>query len=437
MSELPKRAVLRTAKLATLPVGIGARAAIGAGKRIGGKPAEQVTAAMQEQTAAQLFKVLGSLKGGAMKFGQGLSIFEAALPEEVAGPYRATLTKLQDSAPAMPRKSVEKVMAAQLGEHWRGLFQRFDMEPVAAASIGQVHRAVWSDGRDVAVKIQYPGAAKALMSDLNQISAVTRVSTAWVPGIDMGPILRELKERMGEETDYLLEARMQEGFHAAYADSDAVRIPAMIVATEQVLVGEWLDGTPLSRIIADGSPQERDLAAERYLEFLLGGPQTAGLLHADPHPGNFRLTDDGRLGVLDYGAVNRLPDSLPPVLGELTTLALADDADGMVDLMRDHGFIRGSITVDPQAVLDFLSVFLDPLREDTFTFDRPWLRAVFRHVNDIQSGRATVGLKLNLPPEFLLIHRTWLGGVAVLSQIGGTVPVRRVFAENVPGSDFD
>src|SRR5450759_2448243 len=146
MSDLPRRAVTRTAKLATLPVGLAGRTALGLGRRLGGRPAELVAQEIQQRTAEQIFRVLGELKGGAMKMGQALSIFEAALPPEIAGPYRATLTKLQESAPPLP-----------------------------AASIGQVHAATGRDGRRVAVKIQYPGAGNAIINDFNQLSRVGRL----------------------------------------------------------------------------------------------------------------------------------------------------------------------------------------------------------------------------------------------------------------------
>src|SRR3990170_4668680 len=145
MDDLPRRAAARTVRLAGLPLGYAGRATLGLGRRIGGRPAEVVAAEVQARTAEQLFRVLGELKGGAMKFGQAMSVFEAALPEHLAGPYRETLTRLQDAAPPMPAKAVYKVLSSQLGPGWRKRFAGFDNRPAAAASIGQVHRAVWHD----------------------------------------------------------------------------------------------------------------------------------------------------------------------------------------------------------------------------------------------------------------------------------------------------
>src|SRR4051794_4246913 len=204
--ELPRRAASRSIKLASLPLGFAGRTAVGLGKRVGGRPAEMVTAEIQQRTAEQVFRVLGELKGGAMKFGQAMSIFEAAFPEEIAGPYRATLTKLQDAAPPMSTATVHKVLGEQFGPGWREKFTSFEDKPAAAASIGQVHRAVWADGRPVAVKVQYPGAADALLSDFAQVARVGRIAAGWIPGLEIKPILDELRARVAEELDYRLEA---------------------------------------------------------------------------------------------------------------------------------------------------------------------------------------------------------------------------------------
>ena len=436
MTDLPRKAVVRSAKLASVPLGFAGRTALGFGKRIGGKPAEVVAAELQARTAQQLFQVLGELKGGAMKFGQALSIFEAAFPEEIAVPYRATLTKLQDSAPPMPTSSVHEVLRADFGTRWRSKFASFDDHPVASASIGQVHRGVWADGRDVAVKIQYPGAGAALMGDLRQISRVAKVAAGWVPGLDLGPILDELRDRMAEELDYRLEAESQATFAAAFADDEDFSIPAVVAHAEHVIVSEWLEGKPLSQIISDGTPEERDDASQLYLEFLLAGPAEAGLLHADPHPGNFRMTPDNRLGVIDFGAVNRLPDGMPAEIGPLLTTGLEGSAQSVLDGLRDLGFVRSSIDLDPQRLLDYLEPFMAPFREDEFTFSRDWLRGVFAHINDPRQPNYAVGYKLNLPPEYLLIHRVWGGSIGVLCQLGGTVRGREIVDALLPGADL-
>jgi predicted unusual protein kinase regulating ubiquinone biosynthesis (AarF/ABC1/UbiB family) len=436
VTDLPRKAVVRTAKLASVPIGFAGRTALGIGKRLGGRPAELVAAELQARTAQQLFQVLGELKGGAMKFGQALSIFEAAFPEDVAVPYRALLTKLQDSAPPMPTTSVHEVMRADFGTRWRSRFETFDDHPVASASIGQVHRAVWADGRDVAVKIQYPGAGAALMSDIRQISRVAKVAAGWVPGLDIGPILDELRDRMAEELDYRLEAESQSAFATAFVDDADFRVPGVVEGRHHVIVSEWLDGVPLSRIIADGTQQERDEASQLYLEFLLAGPARAGLLHADPHPGNFRITPDGKLGVIDFGAVNRLPDGMPPEIGLLLTIGLEGSSDEVLDGLREIGFVKANIDLDADRLLDYLEPFMAPFRTDEFTFSRDWLRGVFAHINDPRQPNYAVGYKLNLPAEYLLIHRVWGGGIGVLSQLGGTVRGRALVDELLPGADL-
>jgi len=438
VSDIPRRSLSRTAKLVGLPLGHAGRAAVGLGRRVGGAPAEAIAAELQARTAEQLFAVLGELKGGAMKFGQALSVMEAAMPEELAGPYRATLTRLQDAAPPMPGERVHAILADQLGPRWRtSKFQSFEDRPVAAASIGQVHRAVWRDGRPVAVKVQYPGAGEALLSDINQLSRVARLAGAWIPGIAMGPLLDEVKERMSEELDYDLEAAHQRAFAKAFRDDEEAFVPDVLAHSSQVIVSEWVEGRPLSQVIADGTPAERDQAASLYLEFLLRGPNRARLLHADPHPGNFRITPDGRLGVLDFGAVNRLPNGMPDSLGELITHTLAGDEAALGAVLRRAGFIRPGVEVSDTALLHYLQTFVEPLEHESFTFSRSWLRSVSATIQDPRREEFLVGLRFNLPPEYLLIHRVWLGCIGVLCQVGGTVPMREMVLAHVPGVDED
>ncbi|MBB2913564.1 putative unusual protein kinase regulating ubiquinone biosynthesis (AarF/ABC1/UbiB family) [Streptosporangium becharense] len=431
MSDLPRRAVARSAKLASLPIGFAGRTALGLGKRIGGKSAEIVAQEIQERTAEQIFKVLGELKGGAMKLGQALSIFEAALPQEVAGPYRATLTKLQDAAPPLPAATVHKVLVEQLGDDWRENFQSFEDRPTAAASIGQVHRAVWHDGRTVAVKIQYPGAGKALLSDFTQLARLGKLFGVLLPGLDIKSVLTELRERIAEELDYIREAEAQHAFALEYKDDPDFLIPDVIAANEQVLVSEWVDGVPLSRIISDGTQEQRDRAGLQLVRFLFSSPARVGMLHADPHPGNFRILDDGRMCVLDFGAVNRLPDGYPPVFGKLTRIFNNGDMSTVIQGLRDEGFIQPHIEVDPEALRAFLAPYVEPTAVEQFSFSREWLQQQAATVTDLRPGN--VVRQLNLPPSYVLIHRVHAAGVGVLCQLGATARFREEVVRWVPG----
>jgi predicted unusual protein kinase regulating ubiquinone biosynthesis (AarF/ABC1/UbiB family) len=432
VTDLPRRAVTRSARLAALPLGYAGRTALGFGKKVGGKPAEAVASEIQQRTAEQVFKTLGELKGGAMKFGQAMSIAEVALPEEILAPYRATLTKLQDAAPAMPAQTVHKQLAAALGDDWRSRFAEFDDVPAAAASIGQVHKAVWRDGREVAVKIQYPGAGKALMSDLNQVSRMARMFASMSPGLDIKPLLDELKARAAEELDYLSESNYQRTFAVAYDDDEDFVVPHVLAASPTTVISEWLEGYPLSRVIADGTPEERDRFGTLYLRFLMSGPARAGLLHSDPHPGNYRVLPDGRLGVLDFGAVARLPDGLPPSMGHLLRLATEGDADAVVEGLREEGFVRDGVDVDAEQLLAVLRPFAEPAAHEYFHFSRDWMRSHFTRVSDPRNPDFQHGFKFNLPPQYMLIHRVWLGGIGVLSQMDATVPMRGELERWVP-----
>jgi predicted unusual protein kinase regulating ubiquinone biosynthesis (AarF/ABC1/UbiB family) len=440
VSELPRRAAARTARLAALPLGFAGRTAVGVGRRIGGAPAEAVMTEVQQRTAEQLFRTLGELKGGAMKMGQALSIMESALPEEIAAPYRAQLTKLQDSAPPMSATTVHSVLSRELGAQWRKKLVEFDDNPAAAASIGQVHRRRWVDGREVAIKIQYPGAGDALRSDLRQIGRVARTFGGMVPGIDIKPLVAELQARVTEELDYSLEAEAQKVFSAEFRDDPDIFVPDVVAFSDKVLVSEWVTShASLARLIAEGTQEERDHYGEMYVRFLFAGPARTGMLHADPHPGNFRIlpTPDGELGgigVVDFGAVARLPDhQLPRSIGSLMRIAMLDDYDDVLASLRDEGFVKPNIKIDPDDLRDYLGPFIDPAREERFTFSRGWMRAQFQRLNDPREPGYTMTLKLNLPPSYLLIHRVWIGGIGVLCQLGATAPFHQILTESLPG----
>jgi predicted unusual protein kinase regulating ubiquinone biosynthesis (AarF/ABC1/UbiB family) len=432
VSDIPQRRS-RTAKLASLPLGVAGRATVGLGKRITGRSAAEVQAELQARTAEQLFTVLGELKGGAMKLGQALSVFEAALPEETAAPYREALTRLQEAAPPMPAAVVHRVLDEQFGRSWRERFRSFDDVPAAAASIGQVHRAVWSDGRDVAVKLQYPGAGPALLADFTQLSRMARLFSRISPGLEVKPLLAELKDRVLEELDYSLEADAQRSFAAAYADDPDICVPRVVASAPKAMISEWMDGTPMSRIIASGTQEQRDRAGTLLAQLHYSAPALAGLLHADPHPGNFRMLPDGRLGVVDFGAVARLPGGYPEPLGRLTRYAVEGDSAAVLALLRAEGFLRDRVTVDAAQVMNYLGPIVEPLRSPTFTFSREWMRAQAARVGDPRREEARVGRMFNLPPSYLLIHRVTLGSLGVLSQLGATAPFRELALKWQPG----
>ncbi len=452
MTELPRKAAARTARLAALPLGYAGRSAIGFGKRLGGRNADAVLIEVQQRTAEQLFRTLGELKGGAMKFGQVLSVMESALPEELAAPYREHLTALQDSAPPMPTSTVRQQLTTYLGADWKERLVWLDGAPTAAASIGQVHRGRWVDHaagddgaeRDVAVKVQYPGAGEALMSDLRQIARLARGVAPVFPGLDIKPLVAELQARAKDELDYHLEAEAQAAYAEAFADHPDIVVPAVVSVGEEVLVTEWLDSAySLAHVIREGTQEERDHYGELFVRFLFEGPRLTGMLHADPHPGNFRILPApdgglGRMGVLDFGAVARLEGgAMPRATGRLLRIALDADETSLVAGLREEGFIREKIEVDPAMVMSYLAPFVEPAGADRFTFNREWMRAQFERVNDPRSEEFALALKLNLPTSYLLIHRTWVGAIGMLSQLGATVPFREILEESLPGFSED
>lgn len=445
MTELPRKAAARTARLAALPLGYAGRQAMGFGKRLGGRSAESVLTEVQQRTAEQLFRTLGELKGGAMKFGQALSVLEAALPEDVAAPYREHLTALQDSAPPMPTATVRQQLATHLGADWAERLVWLDGAPTAAASIGQVHRGRWLDHttgeeREVAVKVQYPGAGEALMSDLRQISRLARGVAPVFPGLDIKPLVAELQARAADELDYHLEAEAQSAYAEAFEGHPDISVPPVVAVGGEVLVTEWMDSAhSLAHVIREGTQEERDHYGELFVRFLFEGPRLTGMLHADPHPGNFRILPGpdgglGRLGVLDFGAVARLEEGgMPEATGRLMRIALDADEESLVAGLRAEGFIKERIEVDARQVMDYLAPFVEPAAEEHFTFTREWMREQFERVNDPRSEEFTLAMKLNLPTSYLLIHRTWIGAIGLLSQLGATAPFREILEESLPG----
>jgi predicted unusual protein kinase regulating ubiquinone biosynthesis (AarF/ABC1/UbiB family) len=433
VTDLPRKTAARTARLASIPLGVAGRAVGGWGKRLVGHSAEQVSAELSAKTAEQLFAVLGQLKGGAMKFGQALSVFEAAVPDELAAPYREALTKLQAAAPPMSIQACHRVLAEQLGSGWRARFAEFDDRTAAAASIGQVHRAVWHDGREVAVKVQYPGADEALRSDLRQLQRFSRLFQALVPGTEVKPLLQELSDRMTEELDYRTEAANQRAFARAFDGDEHVLVPRVVASAPKVIVTEWADGRPLASIIRDGAREVRNRVGYLLAEFHYSAPARAGLLHADPHPGNFMFTDDGRLCVIDFGAAAKLPNGLPAIHGRMMRLALDGKSAELLTLLREEHFVRPGTDLPADHVYAYLAPFVEPVRNETFHFTRRWMQKQAFRVSDVRGQDFRTGRSLNLPAQYLMLHRVLGGSTGILCQLDAEVPVRELIIRWQPG----
>ncbi|MEU8899067.1 AarF/UbiB family protein [Nocardia sp. NPDC048505] len=439
MSEIVRRRSSRNAKLAKIPLGIAGRAAVGFGKKLAGGDKSEINAQLNQKAAEQLFTVLGELKGGAMKFGQALSVMEAAIPEEFGEHYREALTKLQAAAPPMPAATVHRVLDVQLGTQWRERFQSFDDTPAASASIGQVHKAVWSDGRVVAVKVQYPGADEALRADLKTLSRMTGLIASVIPGADVKPILAEITERTEEELDYRNEARNQRTFAQAFAGHPRIVVPRVVAGAPKVIVTEWLDGTPVSKIIAagaadpEGTHELRNQVAALMGEFHFSSPETAGLLHADPHPGNFMMLPDGRLAVIDFGACAPLPDGFPKILGQILGLAVEERFDELTQVLYDDGWIIPGRTITHQEIADFLRPFTDPIRTDSFHFTRRWMQRVAGKATDITSAEMKTSRAMQLPAEHVMIFRVLGGSVGILAQLDAELPFMGLANQWLPG----
>ncbi|HWH27420.1 MAG TPA: AarF/ABC1/UbiB kinase family protein [Mycobacteriales bacterium] len=425
---------LRTARLLSLPAGAGALAVEGAVRRLVGQDAEQVRSDLRRRNADRTRRVLGDMKGGALKAGQLLSTVEALFPQDPEATWRDALVGLQEGNEPLPFRDVEPVLRAELGE-WRALLPQLEERAAAAASLGQVHRGRWRDGREVAVKLQYPGVREALTADVRALSAASRAAALVARGLSLPPLVAEMRDRLTEELDYEHEARTQCRFADAYDDDVDVVVPRVVHATPRVLVMDWLEGTPLAAVARSAGRPERDRAGALYQRFIVSGPERAGLLHTDPHPGNFRVLDDGRLGVLDFGSSLEMPDGMPPTFGRLITALLGDDPDEVLRRLREEGFVQPGVDVDVAKLVDYMSPFTEPARHERFRFTREWLRSEFARVNDPRSPEFAVALTLDLPAEHLFTHRVWLGLVGVLCQLEAEVEVAPVLRRWLPGFD--
>ncbi|HAM45919.1 MAG TPA: ABC transporter ATP-binding protein, partial [Propionibacteriaceae bacterium] len=358
-----------------------------------------------------------------------MSMFEAFMPEDLAAPFRDRLRQLQDAAPPMPSSKAEAVLRAELGTDWRKNFSEIDLRPAAAASLGQVHRGRLTDGTEVAIKVQYPGAAAAVASDLRQVRRLTTAISPLTGGLDIVGIAREMAIRISEEVDYNLEAAAQSQVAEALAGHPRFVVPKVRMFTERVLVSDWVEGRKLISV-TDRPAAERNRAALDYVTFLFAGPRLAGILHGDPHPGNYLLTADGKLGVVDFGLVARLPEGLPEPMGRLIRNAVNDDAEAMLSGLREEGFVTADVPAEE--LMEFFVASVEPAKVEQFTFNREWSRQQFSRVHS-SMGPNEVATKLNIPPHYMIIYRAWLGAVSVLCQLDVQENFAAILREYLPG----
>ena len=431
--DIKRGSARRNVKLASIPVGMAGRAALGAAKRLTGKSRDEVNAELMEKAANQLFTVLGELKGGAMKVGQALSVLEAAIPEEFGEPYREALTKLQKDAPPLAADKVHRVLDAQLGTKWRERFASFDDEPIASASIGQVHKAVWRDGREVAVKIQYPGADEALRADLKTMRRLTSVLRQLAPGADVQGVVDEHVERTEMELDYRLEADNQRVFAKAYEGHPHFVVPHVVGSSPKVVVSEWVEGKPMSVIIRDGTAEERDLCGTRLFELTFDAPARVGMMHGDAHPGNFMLTDDGKMVVIDFGAVAPLPDGLPPEMGMMIRLARDKNYDELLPAMEKVGFIRAGEEVLIESIDEMLAQYVEPVQVPVFHYTRKWLQRHAQSNMERAPQQLKMARQMDLPASLAIPLRVIGSTVAISCQLDCHVPVASMAEDLIPG----
>jgi predicted unusual protein kinase regulating ubiquinone biosynthesis (AarF/ABC1/UbiB family) len=374
----------------------------------------------QVETAKQIVAVLGTMKGAAMKLGQTLSFLDVGLvPEEFREEFQLELGKLRDAAPTVSFKQMGKVIEGDLGGRISTVFEDFEEEPIAAASIGQVYRArLREDGREVAVKVQYPGVAAAVRADMQSIHMVMRLLKRMTPQLDVRGIAAEIRERVEEELDYELEASNQRSLARIFHGHPFIAIPDVVteLSRERVLVTEFVRGVGFDEL--KGRPQaERDRIGEIVFRFYLGCLYRHRQFSGDPHPGNFMLLEDGRVAFLDFGLYKRLDSG--PVELELAAqrAAIEHDAPGLHEMMARAGFLPHPERIDPEELLSFLQDTIGWYTTDRVLTLTPELATGVLESSDPRSSHFRHIRHQDMPPEHLFGRRMEMMTLAVLSQL--------------------
>jgi predicted unusual protein kinase regulating ubiquinone biosynthesis (AarF/ABC1/UbiB family) len=380
------------------------------------------------RTAEDVAEELGSMRGVLMKLGQMASYIYDDLPQT----FRATMSRLQQTAPPMSPELANQVIVEELGGPPDRVFAKWDPLPFAAASIGQVHRAITRDGQAVAVKVQYPGIARSITSDLRNIGLLRRVVAGAFPGLDTRSFVEELAERLNDEVDYLLEAGNQELFASFYEGHPFVHVPHVVweLTTPHVLTSELVSGDRFEELLR-WDQQERDMAAETIYRFVYRSLYRVHAFNGDPHPGNYLFHGGGRVSFLDFGLTKRFTDAdLAPLADAVRFLVFDKDAEAFRSALERAGFLRAGAPVPTQAVVDRFGQFYDTVLQDRpLTITPAYASAIVRRFFDARSPLAPYS---DVPRTYVVMQRINLGLYAVLGSLNATANWRRIAEEIWP-----
>jgi predicted unusual protein kinase regulating ubiquinone biosynthesis (AarF/ABC1/UbiB family) len=384
------------------------------------------------EVAERMVEVLGTMKGAAMKLGQLASFIELDfIPEEYRPLYQEKLAALRSAAPPMEWRQVERVLSEEWDEPLASLFSELDQEPGGAASVGQVHRGVLRDGREVAVKVQYPGVGEAVRADLQNVALLTQLAKVVSPHLDARAVAGEIRERVLEELDYEWEAQMQRRFARAYRGHPFIHVPACLteLCRTRVLVSEWVDGMDFDEVKALDQDQ-RDRFGEIVYRFYYGSFQHLGAYNADPHPGNYLLLDDGRVAFLDYGSVKEVPRERVELMGDYSLAAAAGDAERAKVLLGELGYLPNPDTLTAERLLETVRDTKGWFLEDReIQIDPPYVAHIIASAADPRAGYFDVMRRATLPTDDVMIGRLDAGVVAVLGQLRAKRNWYRIFRE--------
>jgi predicted unusual protein kinase regulating ubiquinone biosynthesis (AarF/ABC1/UbiB family) len=393
-----------------------------------GEHREQLRNDLALQTAEDVAATLGTMKGVLMKLGQMASYVDDGLSPAA----RRTLARLQDSVPPMSPDLAAQVILEELGQPPEQAFKTWDPEPIAAASIGQVHRAITRDGRAVAVKVQYPGIAETIEADLGNVALVRRMLKITAPAQDFDALIAELRERVTEELDYRTEARNQQLFADYFDGHPTIHVPAIIaeLSTRRVLTSELADGARFAELA--GWPQaERDLAGETIYRFVFRSLYGANAFNGDPHPGNYLFGGGGKVTFLDFGLVKRFTaDEMRPLVAMARHLCVDNDPEAFRSAMVDAGFLVPDAPVSTPVVVEQMAVFYDTVRErGPRTMTGEYASEVTRRFFDFRSPLAAYA---RIPRSYVILQRINLGVFALLGELSATADWRRIAEEIWP-----